>query len=203
MLIAGLTGGIASGKSFIAAELARLGCHIVEADALGHAVIQPDGEAYAGVIAEFGPSILNPDSTIDRARLAARVFGDPEALARLNALVHPAVRERSRREFAQLAPDAIGIYVAAILIETGGHRELDKVIVAACPRELQIARALERPGATETDVMARISRQLPLQKKIECADYVIDTGGAKQETLSQTIMVFEDLQKHAMRRLAQ
>jgi dephospho-CoA kinase len=200
MLIAGLTGGIASGKSFVAAEFARLGCHVVEADALGHAVLMPDGEAYNEVVAAFGPHILNADGTINRSRLASLVFGNPEDLTRLNALVHPAVRERSQRQFREIArrnPRAIGIYVAAILIETGGYREVDRLIVAACPREVQIARALLRPGATEADVLARIDRQLPLEKKLEVADFVIDTGGTKEETLSQTIMVFEDLRKLA------
>jgi dephospho-CoA kinase len=200
MLIAGLTGGIASGKSFVATELARLGCHVIEADVLGHAVLLPDGEAYEAVIEEFGTAILDAGDSIDRSALAAIVFSDAGKLARLNALVHPAVRERSRREFHAVAasdPHTIGIYAAAILIETEGYKELDKLIVAACPREKQIERALTRPGATEADVKARIERQMPLSKKLEFADYIIDTGGTKEETLSQTIMVFEDLRRLA------
>jgi dephospho-CoA kinase len=188
MLIAGLTGGLACGKSFVAAELARLGGHVVEADALGHAVLQPGGEAYDAVVREFG--------TADRSQLAARVFGDPDAMARLNAIVHPAVRGLARREFERIGgddPHAIAIYVAAILVETGGYREVDKLIVVSCSREQQIARALQRPNATEADVLARLDRQLPLQKKLEFADYIIDTSGTKEETLNQTKIVFEDL----------
>jgi dephospho-CoA kinase len=196
MLRVGLTGGMACGKSFVAAELARLGCHVVEADALGHEVLMPGGEAYDAAIREFGERIVDADGTISRPRLAALIFGDPEATARLNAIVHPAVRERAQRAFREVAeadPQGIVLYVAAILIEMGGYREMDKVIVVSCPREQQIARALERPHATEADVLARLDRQLPLQEKIKYADYVIDTSGTKEETLSQTKMVFEKL----------
>jgi dephospho-CoA kinase len=192
LLIAGLTGGLACGKSFVAAEFGRLGCHVVEADALGHAVLGPDGEAYESVVREFG--------TADRPRLASLVFADPAALARLNAIVHPAVRIRAERAFREIAgsdPQAVVVYVAAILIETGSYRELDKLIVLSCTREQQIARALQRPKATEADVFARLERQLPLKKKLEFADYVIDTGGTKEETLNQTKIVFEDLRRLA------
>lgn len=192
MLIVGLTGGLACGKSFIAAELGRLGCRIVEADALGHAVLQPGGEAHDAVMREFG--------TTDRPRLAELVFNDSEAIARLNAVVHPAVRRLAQREFREIAesdPRAIVVYVAAILIETGGHREVDKLIVATCPREQQIARALQRPNATESDVLGRLERQLPIQEKLGYADYVIDTGGTKAHTLDQTKIVFEDLRRLA------
>jgi len=192
MLIAGLTGGLACGKSFVAAELGRLGCRIVEADELGHLVLQPGGEAHDAVVREFG--------TAERPRLASLVFGDPDAVARLNALVHPAVRRLARRRFEEIAAadaHAIAVYVAAILIETGGHREVDRLIVVSCPREQQIARALGRPNATEADVLARLDRQLPLQKKLEYADYVIDTGGTKEHALNQTKIVFEDLRRLA------
>jgi dephospho-CoA kinase len=192
MLIAGLTGGLASGKSFVAACLRELGCHIIEADALGHAVLQPDGEAYEAVLSRFG--------TVERSALAALVFNDPEALAQLNAIVHPAVRQRAKAEIARIelnAPNAIVIYVAAILIESGGYRDVDKLILATCPREQQIARAMERPGATEASVLARLANQLPLKEKLPYADYIIDTGGTKEQTLHQTKIVFEDLRRLA------
>jgi dephospho-CoA kinase len=192
MLIVGLTGGLACGKSLVAMELGRLGCRIVEADELGHAVLQPGGEAHDAVVREFG--------TADRPRLASLVFGDPDAVARLNAIVHPAVRRLARRRFDEIAaadPHSIAVYVAAILIESGGYREVDKLIVLSCPREQQIARALERPNATQADVLARLDRQWPLQKKLEYADYVIDTGGTKEHALNQTKIVFEDLRRLA------
>jgi len=200
VLIAGLTGGLASGKSFVAAELSRLGCHVVEADALGHEVIRPDGAAYPAVVKEFGEGILNPERGIDRARLAAIAFADPSALERLNAIVHPAVRalaSRRFREIEQADKHGIAIYAAAILVETGAYKEFAKLILAACTLERQIERALARPGATRANVLERLARQLPLGEKRKVADYVIDTNGTTEDTLRQTKIVFEDLRKFA------
>jgi dephospho-CoA kinase len=196
MLIAGLTGGLACGKSFVAQAFANLGCHVVEADQLGHQVLLPDGEAYGPVVALFGEGILNEDGTINRQRLGRIVFGEPEKLAELNAIVHPAVQRRARSMFDEIAqqdPDGIAIYVAAILVETGGWRDYDKLIVADCSRETQMQRAVERLGATAEDVEARLSRQLPAERKREVADFVIDTNGTKEDTLRQTKMVLEQL----------
>ena len=196
MVIAGLTGGLACGKSFVAEEFRRLGCRVVEADELGHEVLLPGGKAYAPTVEQFRPEILNADRTIDRASLAHAVFGNPEALARLNAIVHPAVHELAQerlREIAREDPNAIVIYVAAILVETGAWREYDKLIVVECSRESQIERALKRLNATQADVEARLGRQLPAEAKRQYAHYIIRTDGAKEETIRQTRMVFEDL----------
>ena len=192
MLIAGLTGGMACGKSFVAQALRELGAYIIEADELGHQVIGPDGEARAQVMAEFGET--------DRAKLAAIVFGKPDELRKLNAIVHPAVRARARRTIEEIGvrePHAVVVYVAAILIESGGLEGASKTIVVTCAREQQIARALERPGATEASVMARLEHQMPVAEKVARADYVIDTSGTKEDTLRQTKMVFEGLRKMA------
>lgn len=185
-MIVGLTGGLASGKSFVAAGMRELGCITVEADELGHAVLQPGGEAHDAVLRQFG--------TADRGALAKIVFSDPEQLARLNAVVHPAVRERARAEFAK-HPGSLLVYVAAILIESGGYKDVEKLIVLRCTREQQIQRAMERPGATLPDILARLDRQLPVEKKLGFADYIIDTGGTKDETLSQIRIVIEDLKR--------
>ncbi len=193
MLIAGLTGGMACGKSFVAAALQDLGAYVIEADELGHQVIGPEGEARDAVQAAFGET--------DRAKLAAAVFGKPEELARLNAIVHPAVRERARRLVEATAardPHAVIVYVAAILIESGGMDGMQKLIVVKCEKEQQIARAMERPGATRESVLARLEHQMPMAEKVARADYVIDTNGTKEETLRQTKMVFEDLRKLAL-----
>ena len=198
MLKVGLTGGMACGKSFVAAELGRLGCHVVEADTVGHQVLEPGGEAYDGVVAAFGREILDPAGRIDRARLAQRVFGDPAQLEKLNSIVHPVVRERAARAFADIAaqdPQGIVIYAAAILIESGAYKEVDKIIVVSCTRAQQIERAMHRPDATETSVLARLERQMPLEKKKEFADYIIDTSGAKEETLRQAELVYRDLRR--------
>jgi len=198
MLKVGLTGGMACGKSFVAAELSKLGCHIIEADEVGHEVLEPGGEAYDAVVAGFGPEILDAHGRIDRTRLGARVFGDPAQLEKLNAIVHPAVRTRATRAFAEIGardPHGIVVYVAAILLESGAYREVDKIIVVSCGRAQQMERAMHRPDATEAGVLARLERQMPLEKKKEFADYIIDTSGAKEDTLRQTDMVYRELRR--------
>ena len=187
-MIVGLTGGLACGKSFVASALRDMGAYVIEADDLGRAVIAPGGEAEAAVLREFG--------TTDRQRLAARVFTDPAALARLNGIIHPAVRTRALREFAAIQardPHAIIIYVAAVLFESGANRETSKVIMVSCSPAQQIERALGRPGSTLEDIQARIARQMSVEQKKALADFVIDASGTKEETLRQTKMVFEDL----------
>lgn len=198
MLKVGLTGGLACGKSFVGHALASLGCYVIQADELGHQVLAPDGEAYHEVVKEFGPEILNSAGEIDRAALAARVFGDPERLNRLNAAVHPAVIRREEKlmaEFAAREPKGIAVMEAAILIETGSYRRFDKMILVTCSEEHQLARARRRPGATEPDVQARISRQLPVEEKRKFADFVIDSSGEKEDTLRQTRAIYEALRR--------
>jgi dephospho-CoA kinase len=205
MMKAGLTGGMACGKSFVATALQQLGCYVIEADEVAHDVIQPGGEAYDPVLTAFGTDILDAEKRIDRSLLAARVFGDPSQLDRLNAIVHPAVRARALRQFAEIGasdPHAVVIYVAAILIESGAYREVDKIIVVSCTRAQQIERALHRPGASEAGVLARLERQMPLDKKKEFADYIIDTSGAREDTLRQTEVICLELKSEALRKLA-
>jgi len=198
MLHIGLTGGLATGKSLVGKELEALGCYVIHLDDLGHKVLQPDGEAYAAVVAEFGPEILNPDNTINRRALGERVFADPGRLKKLNELTHPPIRERAktlREAYAAEHPDGIVVSEAAILIETGSHKECDRLVLAHCRSEQQIERAMERDGLTSEEVMNRISRQMPLEDKKKYANYVIDTSGTKESTKQQTRAVFEVLQK--------
>lgn len=198
MLIAGLTGGMACGKSFVARAFGELGCHVIEADELGHQAMKRGGAAYGAVVEAFGREILDAQGEIDRRLLAARVFQAPQELARLNAAVHPAVFEAARQRMDAIEarePNAIVIYVAAILIESGHYREVDKIIVVTCPREQQIERALERPGATLPAVLARLDHQMPPEEKRSYADYLIDTGGTKEETVRQTEEVYRDLRR--------
>ena len=200
MLIAGLTGGMACGKSFVATTLRQLGCHILEADEVAHEVIAPGGEAYDEVLEVFGADLLDADKCIDRTLLAQRVFGHPGKLEKLNSIVHPAVRARALRDFEEIGTrdrHAIIIYVAAILIESGAYREVDKIIVVTCTREQQIERAMHRPGAILGDVMARLERQMPLDEKRKFADYIIDTSGQKEDTLRQTERLYEELRRLA------
>ena len=198
MLKVGLTGGLACGKSFVGEALAGYGCLIIQADEIGHAVMAVGGEAYQPVVQEFGREILTGDGAIDRRALAARAFADPERLARLNALVHPAVIRRENEAIAAFGaahPDGIAVVEAAILIETGSYSRFDRLILVTCAEEQQVERALRREGALESDVRARISRQMPLAKKRKYADFVIDTSGEKEDTLRQTRAVYDVLRR--------
>ena len=198
MLKVGLTGGLACGKSFVGETLASFGCLLIQADQLGHAVLAPDGEAYDGVVREFGREILDAEGRIDRRALAAQVFGSPHRLARLNSLVHPPVFRREEQlmaEFAAREPHGIAIVEAAILIETGSYKHYDRVILVTCREEQQVERAMRREGSAEADVRARLSRQMPLDEKRKFADFVIDTSGQKEDTVRQTRAVFEALRR--------
>ncbi len=198
MLRVGLTGGLASGKSFVGEHLRQLGCHLIKADELGHAVLGVDGEAYPAVLAEFGESILNPDRSINRRHLAAIVFNQRERLARLNALVHPAVRERAMKLHADIAardPEAIVVTEAAILVETGSYQNYNRLIVAFCSENQQIERAMHRDGITREETLARLGQQFPLAEKVKFADFVIDTSGSKENTIQRTLEVYQALRE--------
>jgi dephospho-CoA kinase len=192
----GLTGGLASGKTYVSEELERLGCLVVHADLLGHAVLLPGGEAYEQTVREFGAGILNDDGTINRRLLAAQVFDHPDRLDRLNSFVHPPVREQTQRALAGFFardPRGIAVVEAAILIETGAWRHYDKLIVAVCTPEQQIERAMKRDPVTKEEAMARLARQMPLAEKIRFADYVIDTSGTKEHAMDQTRDIYRKL----------
>ncbi len=196
MLKVGLTGGLACGKSFVGEVLESYGCRLIRADALGHTVLAPGGEAYDPVVREFGPAILAPGGQIDRRALASLVFGNPQALARLNGLVHPAVIRREEelaREFAAAEPQAIVVVEAAILIETGSYKRFDRLILVTCTEREQMERAMRRDGLSEREVRARLNQQMPLAEKRKFAHFVIDTSGSKEETLRQARAVYEQL----------
>jgi len=208
MLKVGLTGGIACGKSLVGEALAGYGCFVIQADKLGHEVLAPNGEAYAEVTREFGREILAADGSgestcidrrdIDRSRLAALVFADAGKLARLNAIVHPAVIRREEAlsaEFFARQPHGIAVVEAAILIETGSYRRFGKLILVFCAQEQQMERAMRREGSVEADIRARIGRQMPFEEKRKYADFVIDTSGTKEDTLRQTRIVYEELRR--------
>ena len=199
-LHAGLTGGLASGKSFVGKILEELGCFVIHADDLGHAVMAPGAETYDGIVREFGREILRPDGSIDRRRLASIVFVEPDRLARLNALVHPPVRARGdalAAEFFQKHPDGIAVTEAAILIETGSYKNYGRLILAVCRPDQQIERAMARDGLSREEVLSRLERQMPLQEKVKYADYIVDTSGPKDNTIEQTNRVYLSLHELA------
>jgi dephospho-CoA kinase len=196
MLRVGLTGGFACGKSFVGRTLEQLGCFLLRADDIGHEVLKPGGAAYAAVVREFGNDILDPDGTINRKRLAAVTFVDPDKLKRLSSLVHPAVIALEEQRIADAShsnPAGIAVLEAAILVETGSYKRFNKLIVVVCSEDQQIARAMHRDRITEEEARMRLERQMPLDEKRRFADYVIDSSGPKENTVEQTRAVYESL----------
>jgi dephospho-CoA kinase len=198
MLKVGLTGGLACGKTFVGEALAALGCHVLQADQLGHQVLLPGGEAYAPVVREFGSGILAENGEIDRRALAGQVFSNPERLALLNSLVHPPVLRQEDTWLNRMAacdPHGIAVIEAAILVEIGVHQRFDKLIVVVCQEEQQIERSMKRDGVERERVRTRLSRQMPLSEKRKFADFIVDTSGTKEETLRQARAVYDSLRR--------
>jgi dephospho-CoA kinase len=199
MLRAGLTGGIATGKSTVAAMLRELGCHLLEADKIAHGLIEPGGSAYDDVAHEFGRDVLSPDGRVDRAKLGGIVFADPKRLARLNAIVHPLVLAAQDRELAAIErvdPHGIAVVEAALLIEAGYTDRLDYLIVTWCTPEQQLARLTQAGagrGLTIEQAQQRIAAQMPLEEKRRRADVVIDCSGTLEHTKEQTVALFAKL----------
>jgi dephospho-CoA kinase len=200
MLRVGLTGGYATGKSFVAAELEQLGCHLIYADKLGHETLLPSGEAYGPAIQLFGSGILRPDGTIDRKALGDVVFENRVLLQRLTDLVHPAVfrlEEKLIAQFAASDPWGIVVVEAAILIETGRYRDYDRIIVTYCSLETQIARAIKRDHVTREQALARLANQKPVDEKRRFAHYLVDTDHMKEDTAASVKEIYLDLKRYA------
>ncbi|MGA2435426.1 MAG: dephospho-CoA kinase [Bryobacteraceae bacterium] len=196
MLRVGLTGGLASGKSLVGQALQNLGCHLIQADELGHAMLAPGGAACEAVLREFGTGILDDRGAISRPKLAEEVFENPERLAVLNGLIHPHVIRREEElmeQAAALDPHGIAVVEAAILIETSSYKRFDRIVLAVCTREQQIERAMRRDCWTRQETEARLARQMPLDRKREFADHIIDTSGTKEATLRQVRELYEQL----------
>ena len=180
--VIGLTGGIGSGKSTVAAILAELGAAVIDADKIGHEIYLPGTEGFRRVVGEFGTAVVASDGTIDRRRLGARVFADPAALARLNALVHPLIGDEIRRRIqAALAAEAATarplVIEAAIMMEAG-WRFFDHIWVVVVSREVAIARLVASRGLSRREVEQRIDAQLSNEERRRIADVVIENDGS-------------------------
>jgi dephospho-CoA kinase len=182
MHLFGLTGGIASGKSTVAARLRARGVPVIDADELARAVVAPGTEGLRAVVAAFGPEALAPDGTLDRKAVARIAFADPTARKRLEGITHPRITKLSMERAAELdrAGEPLGCYEAALIVENGVADAFRPLVVVACPEETQIERLLER-GTTRDDALARIRSQKPLAEKTAAADFVIDTTGTLEE----------------------
>jgi dephospho-CoA kinase len=177
MILVGLTGGLATGKSTVARLFRDCGAHVIDADDLARQVVQPGKPAWKEIVRTFGRQVLRSDRTLDRSALARLVFGSRAKLNRLNAIVHPRVaREQARltREIAGKDRHAVIVYDVPLLFEAGVHKRMDKTIVVTADRGTQIARLTKRNGFTRAEALRRIRAQMPLAKKVGMADYVLD-----------------------------
>jgi dephospho-CoA kinase len=194
MLLIGLTGNIAVGKSCAAARFAELGAAVIDADRVSRELMAPGAPVYCRVAEAFGAEILNADGTINRRRLGGVVFVSEEKRRLLESIAHPAIHDAIARRIAEKKKTAnIVIVDAALMIETGGYREYDRLIVAACPPALQLARLMARDGLTESEAKARIASQMPTDEKVRFADYVIDTSDSLESTREQADAIYREL----------
>lgn len=196
MLKVGLTGSIAVGKSFVLGVLAELGCQVIDADAIARQVVKPGTKGLKLVCNAFGEGVLNDDGTLNRGTLGAIVFADEAKRKQLNSLLHPliiAAQDERIHEFEQRDPDGIVIIDAALMIESGGYRRLDKLIVAHCRPEVQLQRLMKRDGLSREAAEQRISSQMSQEEKQRYADFLIDTSGDFDGTRAQVKAVYEQL----------
>ncbi len=202
MLIVGLTGGIASGKSLVARVFKDLGAHVIDADRIVHELLKPDQQAWREVLDHFGKDILLPDGGIDRRKLGEIVFNNAEKRAWLNNCLHPKVFDVYTLQVQHLRsrqPDAIVVLDAALLIETGYHRKMDRTVVVYAEREEQIARLTSRDKFSRAQALNRIQSQMPLEEKRGYADYVICNTGTREDTERQAREVFIKIKQDAER----
>ena len=191
MYLIGLTGGIASGKSTVARRLVEHGAVHIDADELARRAVEPGKPALAEIVEEFGPAVLRRDGTLDRAKLGEVVFGDEAARAKLNAIVHPAVRELTRKLIDRAIsddPDAVIVYDVPLLVEASVPDDLqfDLIVVTSAPRPTQVKRLVEERGLETAQAEARVDAQVGNTERLAIADVVIDTDGSMAHTMSQT-----------------
>jgi len=200
MLRVGLTGSIAVGKSFVSGLLAEMGCRVVDADALARRVVEPGAEGLRKVVEAFGEEMLRADGTLDRARLGAVVFANEAKRELLNSILHPliiAAQDELMRRWEQEDPLGVGVVDAALLIESGGYRRFDRLIVVHCRSEVQLERLMRRNSLTREEAISRVAAQMPQEEKLRHADFQIDTSKGFEDTRRQTAEVYA-----ALRRLA-
>jgi dephospho-CoA kinase len=193
MIKVGLTGSIAVGKSFVCRVFRELGCHIIDADLIARDVVRAGTEGLRQIVDEFGPEILLPDGELDRKKLGDIVFADDAKRQRLNSIVHPLVIEEQDREIRKIekrSPDGIVIVDAALMIESGGYKRFEKLIVVFCGPEIQLQRLMKRDGLTEDEARRRIGAQMPQEDKKRFATHLIDTSAGFNETRRRTEEVF-------------
>ena len=196
MLRVGLTGSIAVGKSFVASVFTELGCHVLDADQTAREVVMPGTPGLQALVQEFGAEILSADGTLDRKQLGALVFADEEKRQRLNQILHPFIIARQDEilnAWEREDPRGIGIVDAALMIESGGYRRFDKLIVVHCRPEVQLERLMLRDKLARDEAQRRIDSQMPQEEKQKFADYLIDTSDGFDLARSRTLEVYNQL----------
>ena len=200
MLVAGLTGNIASGKSTVATFLRRSGALIIDADQIAHEVVAPDRPAFQEIRRLFGEGILRLEGTINREKLGRLVFDNPELRSQLEAIVHPQVGAEIDRQLAHIAqnqPEAVVIMDIPLLFETGRTEGLAEIIVVYAPESTQLQRLIHRNGLSADEAKARMASQMPLKEKVAKATIVIDNSGTLAATEKQTLAVYQALARKA------
>jgi dephospho-CoA kinase len=184
-LLVGLTGGVGTGKSMVSRTFRDLGCLIIDADLLAREVVEPGEPVYDKIVAEFGKQILEADGRIDRKKLGALVFADPAKRKRLEEFTHPEIRKRQAGILAELLTEAfegIVIFDAALLLETSGAKNMDRLVVVYAGEPVQLRRLMLRDAISETEARDKIRSQMPLSLKVKQAHYVVDNSGTREET---------------------
>lgn len=196
MYLIGLTGGIASGKSTIGRMLAGYGAVVIDADQVARDVVEPGTEALREIVRQFGPSVITEEGALDRPRLGELVFASDDARRRLNAIVHPAVRARTRsliERAAQEDPEAVIVYDVPLLAESESREDFDLIVVASAPEDLRTDRLVRIRGMSPSQARARISAQADDSQREAIADHLIDTSGTLENTLLAVAALWDDV----------
>lgn len=196
MLRVGLTGSIAVGKSFVSRVLAESGCRVLDADQLAREVVKPGTVGLRSVVEAFGADMVRADGTLDRAKLGSLVFADDERRALLNSILHPLIvagQDAQLKRWEGDDPEGIGVIDAALMIESGGHKRFDKLIVVHCRPEIQLERLMSRDGITSEEAVRRIAAQMSQEEKKRHADFLIDTSEGFDAARGRTTEVVEAL----------
>ena len=196
MLVVGLTGGVASGKTTVSRILQQEGACLIDADLIARELVQPHTPIWSELIRAFGKEILEKDESINRRALAARVFSNPQKREQLEKILHPQIaREIDRRieEIRKKDPEAVVVVDAALLVETGTYRRMDRLIVVTATEAQQVERLGNRTGAAPKEAQGIISSQIPLAEKLKVADFIIRNEGALEETIRRAKEIFREL----------
>jgi len=200
MLVVGLTGGVASGKTTVSRILQQEGAYLIDADLIARELVQPQTPTWSELIRVFGREILEKDESINRKALADRVFSCPQKRGQLERILHPQIsREIDRRieEIRKKDPEAVVVVDAALLVETGAHRRMDKLIVVTATEAQQVERLGRRTGAAPQEARGILSAQMPLAEKLNVADFIIRNEGTLEETIRRTKEIFRELKTNA------